>query len=253
MISQEIQWLLTEKYGGTENEEFRADCARLEAGEPLGYVIGQVPFLDCQIWLDSKPLIPRVETEYWTEQVITQIKDLQASQSVPVRVLDLCAGSGAVGIAVAQAIPTAHVTFIEIDSGHLSTIKKNLTHNLKMDVHSSSTQYPIIASDLFTEVTGQFDFILTNPPYIDAAANTVEESVHTHEPHLALFGGADGMEIIDQIITEASTHLTSKTGQLWLEHEPFQRQAIATLAAEAGFDCTHHHDQYHTVRYSILR
>lgn len=256
MISQEKQWLLTEKYHGIETKDFLLDCARLVAGEPLGYVIGQVPFLDCQIWLDSKPLIPRPETEYWTELAISHIKKLRSNQSTSVRVLDLCAGSGAIGVAVAKAIPDAVVTFAELDPTHLPTIKKNLQENTTIYSSISSGKisqtYEVIESNLYTNVSGVFDVILTNPPYIDVAANTVTESVTDHEPHLALFGGVAGMEVITQIITEAKTHLTPLTGQLWIEHEPFQAKAIHAHAATAGFVCTHHGDQYHTVRYSIL-
>lgn len=244
MKNQEIEWLLREKYHGEKSDAFFADCARLEAGEPLAYLIGSIPFLDCQITLDSHPLIPRPETEYWTEQVIATIL---ASNIPSVRILDLCAGSGAIGIAVAKAVPDAKVTFAEIDTGHVLTIKKNLEANL-----SHFEQHEVLQSDLFQNVTGTFDFILTNPPYIDKAADTVEDSVVAHEPTLALFGGIGGMEIIARIIAEASAYLTPN-GQLWIEHEPFQCEAIATLVAEHHFAVTHHHDQYDTYRYSIMK
>jgi release factor glutamine methyltransferase len=222
---------------------FFADCARVEAGEPLAYLIGSIPFLDCQISLDSHPLIPRPETEYWVEKAITEIK----SQGRTPKILDLCAGSGAIGIAVAKANPETEVTFAEIDTVHVPTIKKNLQANL-----NNIAKYEVVQSDLFQNVTGTFDFILTNPPYIDKAADTVEDSVIAHEPALALFGGVGGMEIIARIIAEASTYLT-QNGQLWIEHEPFQCGAIAALAAEHRLTVTHHHDQYGTDRYSIMK
>ena len=73
-MSQDIEWLLKEKYAGEKSDAFFADCKRLALGEPLGYLIGHTPFLDCVIHLDSKPLIPRPETEFWTERVISDIK-----------------------------------------------------------------------------------------------------------------------------------------------------------------------------------
>ncbi len=261
MENQEIAWLLKEKYQGEKSDAFFADSERLLAGEPLAYIIGSLPFLNCQIALDSHPLIPRPETEYWTEQAINAIKaessrrDLVvrglASNKLPVSVLDLCAGSGAIGVAVAKAVPAAHVTFAEIDPAHLPTIKKNLSENLTPEQNDFSGQYEIVASDLFTIVTGNFDFILTNPPYIDKVANTVDDSVIAHEPALALFGGNVGMEIITNIIRGAKTYLNDD-GQLWIEHEPFQCDAIATLAAEYQFSVMHHQDQYGTYRYSVL-
>jgi release factor glutamine methyltransferase len=241
-MQREIDWLLREKYHGQKSEAFLTDCARLEAGEPLAYIIGSIPFLNCLIYLDSKPLIPRPETEYWIEKAIT------AMEGQNLTVLDLCAGSGAIGVAVARAIPAATVTFAEIDRTHLLTIEKNLVENIST---YTSGIYPVVESDLFSNITDTFDFILTNPPYIDAEAKTVDTAVVTHEPHLALFGGTAGMEIIARIIAGARDHLNTN-GRLWIEHEPFQCDTIATLAGQYGFVVQHHKDQYDTYRYSVL-
>ena len=73
-MNPEVDWLLNEKYHGEKTSAFFTDCVRLETGEPLAYVIGHIPFLDCTIYLDSRPLIPRVETEFWVEKLITTIK-----------------------------------------------------------------------------------------------------------------------------------------------------------------------------------
>ena len=121
-MSQDIEWLLEEKYSGEKNDAFFADCKRLALGEPLGFLIGHVPFLDTTIYLDSKPLIPRPETEYWTEAVIADIKtnyparDLENTPGAEqLRVLDLCAGSGCIGVAIAACwsggIPSETGTF----------------------------------------------------------------------------------------------------------------------------------------------
>jgi len=245
IISQEIEWLLKEKYRGQKTEEFFADCARLEAGEPLAYLIGSIPFLDCAIHLDSRPLIPRPETEYWVEKAINSIRE---SRQENIRVLDLCAGSGAIGVAVAKAIPEALVTFAEIDADHLPTIQKNLRENTFM---SESVKYPVLASDLFSHITGPFDYILSNPPYIDPEAGTVDETVTAYEPHRALFGGIHGMEVITRIVKD-TTHYLTPTGQLWIEHEPFQAEALRTIGDTYGYHVEQYEDHYGTVRYSVL-
>lgn len=263
MKNQEIAWLLKEKYQGVENEAFQDDCVRLEDGVPLAYLIGSIPFLDCTIHLDSHPLIPRPETEYWVEQAINTIKSASSRRDLelgdgrglasPLKVLDLCAGSGAIGVAVAKAIPEATVTFTEIDPAHLPTIEKNILSNLSVNRKVIPEQYSVLVSNLFDDLKRDmcFDYILTNPPYIDASANTVDDNVAEHEPHLALFGGDSGMEIIARIIIDAPQYLTP-TGQLWIEHEPAQVDAITSLAHTNGFTIITHPDQYGVPRFSVL-
>jgi release factor glutamine methyltransferase len=209
-------------------------------------VIGYIPFLTTTIWLDSKPLIPRPETEFWVDKAITSLKQktVQKPGWSP-KILDLCAGSGCIGVAVAHALTNAHVTFAEIDPRHTPTIQKNCTHN-------AIAHYTLIESNLFQNVSGQFDIILSNPPYIDPLLNRTEPSVTNYEPHQALYGGHHGLELITRIITEAPKCLTPG-GQLWLEHEPEQVHKIETLARRNGFqECTTHSDQYGVDRYSVL-
>ena len=248
-MNQEAKWLLSEKYGGAESEAFRADLKRLAEGEPLAYVIGHVPFLDCQIHLDSHPLIPRPETEYWALKAILSIR----MDSRSVRVLDLCAGSGCIGVAVAKAIPEAQVTFGEIDPSHLPTIEANLKINLNQNqTFHSNERFEVVQSDLFENIKGKFDFILTNPPYIDPTIDRAEKSVKDYEPHLALYGGHDGLEIIYSIIDDSINFLAPQ-GQLWIEHEPEQAEEILKLAGGAGYArATTFPDQYGVLRYSVL-
>lgn len=253
MKNQEENWLLEEKHGGVKTDAFFTDVASLRNGTPLAYLIGSIPFLGCVIYLDSHPLIPRTETEYWTEKAIAEIQKVKNP-----KVLDLCAGSGAIGIAVAKAIPEAQVDFTEIDPAHLPIIRKNIDTNLSSSSELElKEQYRTIESDLFTPSSsselelGKYDFILTNPPYIDPKIDRAEVSVKMHEPHLALYGGAAGMECIEKIIQQAPLHLTTN-GQLWIEHEPEQASPIATLATENGFACITRNDQYNTPRYSVL-
>jgi len=106
-------------------------------------------------------------------------------------------------------------------------------------------------SDLFENIPTTYDYILTNPPYIDPAVDRAEPSVKLHEPSLALYGGVKGMECIEKIITQASAHLTHH-GQLWIEHEPEQSVQVEHLAKNSSFSCTTHKDQYDVERYSIL-
>lgn len=238
-----MEWLLREKFGGVKSEAFYTACKEMALGKPLAYLIGWSPFLDCKIWLDSEPLIPRPETEFWAEKAI---QAMRTKNLVSPRVLDLCAGSGCIGVAVAKSFPTAGVDFSEIDARHIPTIKKNLRENGLNEENS------IIAhTNLFKNLPHRYDFVFSNPPYIDESLERADESVTENEPYVALFGGVDGMEVISQIIEQAPNYL-NPNGELWLEHEPEQTTAIYAIGRAHGFAVTTHNDQYGVERYSIL-
>ncbi len=222
-MNQEIQWLLQDKYNGIQTSEFENDLKRLESGEPLAYVIGWQPFCNTKIFLDSHPLIPRPETEYLVNKIITELSDKQN-----LKILDLCAGSGCIGVALLKALSTSTVDFAELDESHHITILKNITEN-GIDTNRAK----IYGGDLFENITDTYDIIITNPPYIDPAlSDRIGENVFKFEPELALFGGKDGMQIITQIAQNAPNFLKSE-GILWIEHEPEQVEEIKRLLPES--------------------
>lgn len=251
-MTREEKWILDEKYGGLKNESFLTDCQKLEAGEPLAYIIGSIPFLNTTIYLDSKPLIPRPETEFWVEKVIQEIIKTSSKlrdRNPKLHILDLCAGSGCIGVAVLKAIPNAFITFTEIDITHRTTIIKNCEFN-----GISKDRYTVTTGDLFNPVSkrnGTFDYILSNPPYIDEEAQTVEKSVRDNEPSIALFGGTDGFEIIKRIIQSARPYL-KPNGVLYIEHEPSQTELLQKTATLENFSSFIYTDQYAIERYSAL-
>lgn len=226
MDKKDEKWLREEKYGGEESEAYHADVLRLRAGEPLAYVIGHIPFLGLSIRLDSKPLIPRPETEWWTERLIAHIKEQVTQQSrETVRVLDLCAGSGAVGLAILAQVPEAHVTFAELDAAHAATIRSNIEAN-GLDASRTS----IVTGDLFAPLSElRFDVIATNPPYI-SDTRALDASVTDYEPHVALYGGEDGLALIRRIAHEAPAHL-SPGGELWVEVDSEHAESAQSLVA----------------------
>lgn len=210
---------------------------KIKADVPEAYTIGWVPFIHTKIWLDSKPLIPRPETEYW---VFEAIKELRSANRKELKILDLCAGSGAIGVAVAQEIPHATVDFVEIDKAHHETIRKNIKEN-----GIEENRIRIFGGDLFEQVQDSYDVIFSNPPYIDMSLGRVEQSVLNHEPHLALDGGKEGTEILARIIEAAPAHLRHG-GYLYLEHEPEQ---VEWLLKQPGYQASYP-DQYGIHRYT---
>lgn len=228
--------LLREKHNGEESPEFFTDLERLNKDEPLAYIIGNTPFLGTTIHLDSKPLIPRVESEYWLAQALQEHTD-----STPLSVLDIFAGSGALGIAWGRHRPTDTITFAEIDQSHLSTIQKNIEANNLLHTR-------VIQSDVWEHITGTFDIILANPPYIPQD-RTLPPSVHAYEPHTALFAGEDGALLITTFMSDLKKHL-NPGGTLYLEHDLTQEPC--TLLP-AGFTCEQRTDQYGVNRYIVAK
>lgn len=215
--------LIREKYQGDAAASGLAkDFERLEQGEPLAYVIGNIPFLGLSIDLGSHPLIPRPETEWWTEEMIAALPPTP-------RVLDLCAGSGAIGLAVLKHVPGAHVSLSELMPVHAEFIRKNLEAN-GLDVSRAD----IRSGDLFAPFASEtFDIIATNPPYIPTD-RTLSPSVTEFEPTEALFSGKDGMDLIRRIANEARTYL-AKGGTLWMECDVDNIQAARELLLAQGF------------------
>ena len=243
MDEREKQWLLDEKYGGKDCPEYQEDLKKLQAGEPLAYVIGTMPFLDCVIHLESRPLIPRPETEYWTHKVIQEIGETS------VNVLDIFAGSGCVGIAVAKHCPHAHVTFAELKPKHCDQIVKNLAKN-----EVKSSQYRVINSDVFGSIPNQqFDYILANPPYISKKRlDTVQSSVIDYEDPDALFTDDEGLYFVKRLLVEAEHYLKS-TGALYIEFDPWQTEILTPLLEQQSlWQWEYLQDQYQKDRVLVL-
>jgi len=229
--------------------------------EPEAYQIGNVPFLGLTIYLDSHPLIPRVETEWWaellTEEVRSAMKKVWPDPDVrpedflrgapDLRVLDLCAGSGAIGCAILKHVPHAKVYFGEIDPAHEATIRKNILEN-KLD----STRALVKMGDLFEPFGAmQFDFIAANPPYVPNGRE-LPASVQDFEPALALRAGPDGLALIRRIAKVLPHHL-EKGGQAWIECDSAHAEAACALFTAEHFQASIHTDQYQRPRYLVIR
>lgn len=228
---REEQWLVEEKYQGIESLEFFADLEKLRSGTPLAYLIGNIPFLGTVINLDSKPLIPRPETEYWAHWVMTH-----EIQNKPYKVLDIFSGSGCIGIGILKHTP-CQVDFGELHSRHIEQIQKNIALN-----NIEKNRYQIFQSDVFEAIPqNTYDIILANPPYISKQRlETVDNSVFNHEDHTALFADDDGLLYIKKLIRESKQYL-APDGKVFVEFDPWQKESIESV-------CKKHH----ITRYSFL-
>ena len=246
----------------------------MSSEEPEAYVIGWQPFLGLKIYLDSHPLIPRPETEWWTEQFLNKVKNEQAysveevsqrdgaraskfsaenyaspKADMPVRLkfLDLCAGSGAIGCAALAKLPSAQVYFGEIDPAHEATILKNIREN-NLDASCAFVRI----GDLFKPFKDmKFDIIAANPPYIPLG-RVLPPSVADYEPALALLSGKDGLDIIRRIAAELPQHLT-EGGEAWIECDSAYATAACALFKNQGLSALIRTDQYSKPRVIVCR
>lgn len=249
---KEVEWLLKEKYENKESPEFLADVERLKKGEPLAYVIGWIPFYDCKIDVSLHPMIPRPETEFW---VARAVNELRALNKPTLRLADTFSGSGCIGVALLKHLPNATVDLSEFDPKLTEQLRINVRLN---DIDPSRAKCE--QADALSALTGTYEAIFANPPYIDPKAiPEMDESVVNYEPHLSLFAGDRGLDYVKLIIKDGGKFL-NPGGTFYIECDAHQREWIEELLAEYAktADATpwkHEFwfDQYDQTRFLILR
>ncbi len=169
----------------------------LEKDYPVQYIIRYVDFYGLKINVNEFTLIPRYETEYLIELTLKEIKKLNLANP---KILDLCTGSGAIGLTLKSLLPSSEVTLSDISKDALMVANKN-KNELDLDVN-------IIESDLFKNIPGKFDVIISNPPYV-MTNETLPKDV-LYEPHLALYSGPKGIDHIEEIFKNIKSHLNNK-------------------------------------------
>lgn len=207
------------------SEEQCTDCIGIATERrkhrPLQYILGTQEFMGLMFYVDENVLIPRQDTEGLVEKVLSLTRGTE-------KVLDLCTGSGCIAISLKKHKNTLQVSAVDISSKALQVAKKN-AENLQADV-------TFIESDLFDKVTGTFDVIVSNPPYIQSdVIKTLMPEVKDNEPLLALDGREDGLYFYRKIIKEAKNYLRTE-GILCLEIGYDQGEAVAELMRQQGFE-----------------
>lgn len=169
----------------------------LEKDYPVQYIIGYVDFYGLKINVNEFTLIPRYETEYLIELTLKEIKKMNLANP---KILDLCTGSGAIGLTLKSLLPSSEVTLSDISKDALMVANKN-KNELNLDVN-------IIESDLFKNIPGKFDIIISNPPYVMTNEPLPKDVLY--EPHLALYSGPKGIDHIEEIFKNIKSHLNNK-------------------------------------------
>jgi release factor glutamine methyltransferase len=186
-------------------------CVRRRAGhEPFQYITGRQEFFGLDFLITPDVLIPRPETEVLVEAAIDILANVEAAN-----ICEIGVGSGCISIAILKNVPGAQGVGVDISEAALAVARRNA------EMHGVAGRLALQKGDVFDGVSGSFDLIVSNPPYVPAAdIGTLQTEVREFEPHLALDGGDDGLDIVRKIIRDSPGHL--KPG--------------GTLLMEIGFD-----------------
>ena len=215
-------WLLThntDALAPDAHTRFAQLCQRRTAGEPVAYLTGSKEFYGLTLAVDARVLDPRPDTETLVDWALEVLSPLPAP-----RVIDLGTGSGAIALALQQQRPTAQVTAVDASADALQVAQANATR-LQLPVQ-------FLHGHWLQGVTGTFDAIVSNPPYIASADPHL--AALTHEPLQALASGADGLDDLRVIVAQSPNHL-APGGWLLLEHGWDQAEAVQALLRQSGF------------------
>lgn len=209
-------------------EALQALVARRLSGEPVHRILGHREFYGLDLKLSSATLEPRPDTETLIEAVRPFVLETVGIKG-GCRVLDLGTGTGAIALSLLSLSPDVTAVATDISPAALETAQENA------DISGMADRFTGIVSDWFAEVEGEFDLIVSNPPYIARAAiESLAPDVRLFDPMAALDGGLDGLAAYRAIAADVADHLAKK-GMVAVEIGHDQRQTVAALFSDAGF------------------
>ena len=216
-----------------ENRYFDLINKNINEDTPLSHLVGFDYFYDRKFKVTKDVLSPRMETEELIYKVLEHIKNSPKSSF---RILDLCTGSGIIAITLKKEIVEKSTEIIasDISSEALTVAMENASYN--------RANVTFIKSDLFDNISGKFDLIISNPPYISYKdINTIKDNVLNYDPHLALFAEEDGIYFYRKIIENANQYLENN-GVIFFEIGYDQKEKILELGKNNNFITTVYKD-----------
>jgi release factor glutamine methyltransferase len=208
-------------------QRFHQYIKRRDQGEPIAYITEEKEFWSLPFFVTQGVLIPRPESEQLVESSLELLKNKNNA-----KILDLGTGSGCIAISIAKEKPDAHITACDISDACLKAAQIN-ANNLQIENVS------LVRSHWFSAIEpGDFDIIVSNPPYIAEDDQLIEEAVEKYEPDIALFAENNGLENLSHIIENAPGFLASG-GSLILEHGLNQAQAVQNRMHHLNFHDVH--------------
>ncbi len=191
-------------------------------GKPLQYILGKQYFMGLEFIVNENVLIPRADTEILVYEAIKELENIKKP-----KVLDMCTGSGCIAISLAKNVKNAEIFAVDISSEAIDVARENSKIN--------GTDVKFIKSDLFESIIDtQFDMIVSNPPYISKEEMGKLEKDVLNEPHLALYGGEDGLDFYRNISEKAVNYLKT-SGFLIFEIGYLQGEGVKNILAELKY------------------
>lgn len=214
--------------GPEQLETLNALATRRIAGEPVFRIIGKREFYGLELELSPETLEPRPDTEILAERVIRLAKDVVGRQG-KCSILDIGTGTGAIALAALANVPEAQATGSDISRQALETACRNAA------LHGLEKRFRVVHSDWFSKISGRFDVIVSNPPYIRTAdIETLAPEVRDHDPRAALDGGADGLDAYRRLAAGCRNFI-AKSGHIALETGFDQKDDVSALFAKGGY------------------
>ncbi len=227
-----------------EQKYFQLINKHIKDDTPLSHLVGFEYFYDRKFKVTSDVLSPRMETEELVYKVIDYIRKNNLTN---IKILDLCTGSGIIGITLKKELEEFDVKILASDiSSRSLTVAKENASSLKADIS-------FVESDLFSNIQDKFDIIVSNPPYIaHDDKKTIKENVLNYDPHLALFADEEGMYFYRNIIEKSRPYLNEK-GIMFFEIGYDQKEKIITLGENNKFETVVYKDINGRDRIAVLK
>ena len=232
IIMKDRVWLITHRddvLDDNHQREFADVIQRRTRREPLQHIIGNQEFWGLEFIVSPDVLIPRPETEFIIEAALAIVQD----RNKPVRIIDLCTGSGCIAVSLAKELTAARVIATDASEKALAVARENTRR------HGVSEHIRFLLGDLFEpleelDIRGQIDIIVSNPPYVQAGdLSTLQPEVRDYEPEMALIAGPKGTEIAKRII-QLSPEYLKKNGALIMEMGLGQAEALTRMVEATG-------------------
>jgi release factor glutamine methyltransferase len=236
-----------ERFTDAQAERYAELIAKRASRVPLQHLTGRAPFRYLELDVGPGVFVPRPETEVLVEW---GLRWLRANDATPQIVVDLCAGSGAIAASVATEASGPTVYAVEREPDALTWLRRNVLGLGVVVVEGDATD-----PEVLSELDGRVDLVLCNPPYVpEIGAAGLPAEVTRHDPHVAVFGGTDGLDVIRPLVGRFAT-LLRPGGAVAVEHEDVHAYVVPTLVHVDGrfVDVEVHHDLAQRPRFTTAR